>query len=305
MTKRTSWCVVLTLVAATAVCWEWPVADPVITATFGQPAGDSFLRGIELTGSDLQVHPVAAGTVIHVSRVGDSRSYVPDGTREGLGNYVVVEHDQGFVTFYAHLAPEPLPSVGQQVDRTSTIGVVGSSGAVLSRTLSFYVYDLLRLNHVNPLLLLPDFTDSIRPRIDVLYARVGDQIIDLEQEGALLPGRYQLIANIYDAWVRGGDHVAPYAVTLYVDGRERFSVTMERVTLVDGVSRIDPATRSSFEELYTPDGLMRLGGVDFDEGTTQIELVVTDFAGNESAMSIEVTAENPTDEDVQQEPDGE
>ncbi len=61
------------------------------------------------------VRPVAPGVVIY------------SGSRSGYGNTVVVEHDNGIVTLYAHNS-RIMVAQGQQVTSESTLALSGSSG---------------------------------------------------------------------------------------------------------------------------------------------------------------------------------
>jgi murein DD-endopeptidase MepM/ murein hydrolase activator NlpD len=61
------------------------------------------------------VMPIAAGVVVY------------SGTRSGYGNTVIVEHDNGVVTLYAHNS-QLLVSAGQFVTAGSTLALSGSTG---------------------------------------------------------------------------------------------------------------------------------------------------------------------------------
>lgn len=61
------------------------------------------------------VTPVAPGVVVY------------SGSRSGYGNTVVVEHDNGIITLYAHNS-QILVSVGQQVTPGNTLALSGSTG---------------------------------------------------------------------------------------------------------------------------------------------------------------------------------
>lgn len=64
------------------------------------------------------------GTVIRAT----ARGLVVDkGFDENLGNYVVIDHGNGFTTKYAHCKENPVEK-GQSVERGEIIGTVGNSG---------------------------------------------------------------------------------------------------------------------------------------------------------------------------------
>ena len=68
------------------------------------------------------------------------------------GNCVYIEHGQGLITFYAHLA-EPRVKKGQTVEKGQTIGLVGATGRVTGPHLHWGV--ALNRSWVDPRLLTP------------------------------------------------------------------------------------------------------------------------------------------------------
>ncbi|MGD9099645.1 MAG: M23 family metallopeptidase [Anaerolineae bacterium] len=78
-------------------------------------------------------------------------------TNTGYGYLVILEHDQGYVTYYAHLSQIHV-APGQAVSRGQGIGAVGSTGNSTGPHLHFEI----RLDDVkqNPLVYLPDNPDD-------------------------------------------------------------------------------------------------------------------------------------------------
>lgn len=73
-------------------------------------------NGIDIAiPSGTPVRPVAPGVVVY------------SGSRSGYGNTVIVEHDNGVVTLYAHNS-RILTNLGQQVTTESTLALSGSTG---------------------------------------------------------------------------------------------------------------------------------------------------------------------------------
>jgi murein DD-endopeptidase MepM/ murein hydrolase activator NlpD len=82
-----------------------------------------------------RVHAAAAGTVVTVR----CNAYLPDGSPYscdvggsssvlGCGWYLELQHADGTVTRYCHLATAPFVEEGEQVHTGQVIGVVGSGG---------------------------------------------------------------------------------------------------------------------------------------------------------------------------------
>lgn len=103
----------------------WPVSGGVLTqgihghngVDIGAPAGTPVLAA-------------AGGTVILVK--------VDGGWNGGYGNYVVIKHNNGTQTLYAHLLSAKV-GVGQTVSRGQVIGGVGSTGKSTGNHLHFEV----------------------------------------------------------------------------------------------------------------------------------------------------------------------
>lgn len=107
----------------------WPTDYRVVTQAFGarpEYYGRFGLPGHE--GIDLRapvgsgIYAVAAGTVTRVSNLRR------DGRPSNYGWYVVVDHEGGYRTLYAHLAETPLPSAGQAVMAGELLGYSGNTG---------------------------------------------------------------------------------------------------------------------------------------------------------------------------------
>jgi len=82
-------------------------------------------KGVDIaTPSGTPVHPVAAGVVSF------------SGYRQGYGNTVIVRHNDGMTTLYAHNLSN-LKTAGEPVDKDSTIAFSGSSGRTTGPHLHF------------------------------------------------------------------------------------------------------------------------------------------------------------------------
>jgi murein DD-endopeptidase MepM/ murein hydrolase activator NlpD len=105
----------------------WPVVGP-IGDYFGTPrGGGTYHSGLDIcapTGTPIAA--AAPGQVVLVSAGG------------GYGNYVVIRHDNGYETLYAHLS-EVYVGQGQWVAQGDTIGAVGATGWATGPHLHFEV----------------------------------------------------------------------------------------------------------------------------------------------------------------------
>ncbi len=105
----------------------WPVDGKVVKA-FGSQKGNEYNDGINIAASaGTQVKASSAGRVVYT---GDSlKSY---------GNLVIVKHDNGLLSAYAHLNDIKV-SKDQKIARGQVLGTVGSSGKVDSPQLYFAI----------------------------------------------------------------------------------------------------------------------------------------------------------------------
>ena len=82
-------------------------------------------KGVDIaTPEGTPVRPVAPGVIEF------------NGWRQGYGNTVIVKHDDGMITLYAHNSTN-LKGVGEPVDRGSTIAFSGSTGRTTGPHLHF------------------------------------------------------------------------------------------------------------------------------------------------------------------------
>lgn len=114
---------------------SWPVHGKITTHfSSSHPAIDI------ATSKGTPIHPFASGIVV-TARSGGS-----------WGRFIVIKHNDGYETAYAHLNTI-LVSEGQQVDLTTIIGTIGSTGRSTGPHLHFQLTKDGRA--INPLRTLP------------------------------------------------------------------------------------------------------------------------------------------------------
>ncbi|WP_079710120.1 M23 family metallopeptidase [Paraliobacillus ryukyuensis] len=106
----------------------WPAVGGYISSHMGSRWG-SYHKGIDIAGpSNRAILAADNGTVV-------SAGY----TNGGYGNKIVINHNNGYQTTYAHLASISV-SVGQTVTKGSEIGVMGDTGRSTGIHLHFEVH---------------------------------------------------------------------------------------------------------------------------------------------------------------------
>jgi murein DD-endopeptidase MepM/ murein hydrolase activator NlpD len=111
----------------------WPVYGP-ISSYYGEPRGaGTYHTGLDIDQTYNYGGPVAAaapGQVVLASS---------DGYGGGYGSYVVIRHDNGYETLYAHLSAIYV-SLGQYVSQGEVIGAIGCTGYCTGPHLHFEVH---------------------------------------------------------------------------------------------------------------------------------------------------------------------
>ena len=118
--------------------FAWPVSGNVIS-NFGGPANGERNDGINIsTPMGTPIHAAASGTV----------SYSGNELKD-YGNLVLIKHEEGYVTAYAH-ADRLLVSRGDFVVKGQVIGYAGQTGDVTTPQLHFEIrHDTTPLNPRN------------------------------------------------------------------------------------------------------------------------------------------------------------
>ena len=117
--------------------FAWPAVGGYISSQYGSRWG-SMHKGIDIAGpSNRNIVASDNGTVEKVSN-----------DANGYGNYIVINHNNGYKTLYAHLASTSV-NVGQTVPKGTEIGVMGTTGRSTGIHLHFEV--IKNGSNINPM----------------------------------------------------------------------------------------------------------------------------------------------------------
>ena len=262
--------------------FQWPIADPIVTATFGESRWDHFHSGIDLGGGIQEVYPIEKGEIIFTYEEGDVMDSIPT----GLGTFVVVEHERGIRSTYAHLdaAYEGPHRIGTQ----DVIGITGETGASLGRHLHFDVVDSELKRLVNPLLLLPPVRDDSEPVLGQIgFFRDGERL-NLAEKAEIDDGPVELIIDAYDISERASYFLplAPYGILVFLNGDEVFSLTFEALEESASSLVVTNFDSKPFRSLYLSDWEFNIGSLLLKEGEVSLEVVVFDYIGNETSRTL-------------------
>ncbi len=105
--------------------FSWPVSGATITSSYGSRWG-RIHKGIDMISSNRTIKAADAGTVTFA------------GVKSGYGNVVIVDHRNGYETYYGHLKSISV-STGQKLAEGDKIGVMGSTGRSTGTHLHFEI----------------------------------------------------------------------------------------------------------------------------------------------------------------------
>ncbi|WP_246590634.1 M23 family metallopeptidase [Paenibacillus sophorae] len=105
--------------------FAWPVSGAIISSSFGERWG-RLHKGVDLVSGNRTIMAADAGTVTFA------------GVQNGYGNVVIIDHGNGYETYYGHLSKISV-SVGQKLEQGSAIGIMGNTGRSTGTHLHFEI----------------------------------------------------------------------------------------------------------------------------------------------------------------------
>lgn len=270
---------------------EWPVAEPEIRRNFGQEENGNLERGLILSGGNT-VRAAGDGSVLTVLSCNENMNGFPS----TLGNAVLLAHGDGIVSVYGNLADTEMAAGKEQMETYAVIAQTGGSawgglsGGGEDRGICiFQIADQNQKTLLNPLLLLPPQEDNRAPVIQsVTLESASGQTLNLSTSRFLRSGVYRVYAAVTDTRARNSPALAPFRVSVLVNGSEQSAVAFE--TLEKKASVLAPAVFPDYFDgstpLYNRSGLLYAGNVSLTRGRTEITVAARDFTGNERTSAF-------------------
>ncbi len=298
-------CALLILTASPAEAFEWPTEERLVISTFGELRDGGYLKGIEMAGENLSVQPVLPGKVVFYRREAQRQGILPG----GLGQSVVVQHERGIRTRYGNLRDLNVEQFsGGEVGTDFILGYTGASAENSIPTaddstraaeksfpegLFFQLIDGELQRIVNPLLSLSSIPDTTAPRIVGLYVSEGAEMRRIRDGGSLPQGDFAVIVETYDMSRAAGKtrRLLPYAVRLIVNGEEIAGMEFDAVEAEEQRHVLVSGGRRSAEDVYSGQWRLRIGNVPFRPTEMQLQVVVSDFSGNEVSERYRIRVE--------------
>jgi hypothetical protein len=205
----------------------------------------------------------------------------------GTGSTVVLRHSQNILSFYCHLASGSLGAPLARYAPSSRIGIEGDTGHSNGKHLHFSVYDAEAAAFLNPLSFLPPIADRQAPVIRRVLLAAGDLRQPLQNGASVKPGKAEVLVECSDLRedVRFSWLLAPYSVSLSLDGAQTVRILFDTLAVKDGRTVLG-GTGMTRDAVYAADGSIRCGTLELRAGESRLHLTVRDFAGNEATREI-------------------
>ena len=125
----------------TGLDWGWPTNQPyVITTDYENRWGEHHdALDISGTGFGSPIYAAREGSVVSINTGCPKNGYLGSSCGSGYGNYIIINHGNGYEIIYAHLSAVNV-SVGSKVKRGQVIGAMGNSGSSTGTHLHFGTY---------------------------------------------------------------------------------------------------------------------------------------------------------------------
>lgn len=260
---------------------DWPVKTIALTATFGESRNDHFHNGIDLGGGEQPVYPVQEGEIIFYQEEGEFEDDLP----AGLGSFVLLESKGGILSSYGHLKKGSIEKSKTLLTSKDVIGIIGDTGYSFGKHLHLTLYDRELGQTVNPLLALPSLEDKRKPIIRNVFLSKGDETISLENFMSVKPGQYELVTESYDLseFVSYFCPMAPYGMLVLAQGEEVMSLIFDALAMEStNLVLLNKGKPLAFEDLYGEIWKTKSAPIVLSPGKLGLEVVVSDFAGNQS-----------------------
>lgn len=263
--------------------YEWPTTVPRLVSGFGQETDGRLAVGVDLVVAEPDVRPIERGDVVF--RYDPAR---PTGSLpRGMGAHVVLQHAERVRSVYAHLEAGSVLTASA-VSPGQSVGRVGETGAALGKVLGLSILDMETSTYLNPLVVLPPVSDTQAPVIGrVLLRRAEGESEIARTPFATTAGAAEVVVEAYDLRedVKYRWRIAPFTVSISVNGRQTDALRFDSIRS-EGALVFEYGARRSADTLYAGPWLYRLGTIQLQKGETRLEILVRDFAGNESTKVL-------------------
>jgi hypothetical protein len=266
---------------------DWPSADAVMTANFGGNS-DGLPHLETVFEGEGPVRASGAGEVIFVntSRNGvygnnisqNSASRIPS----PMGAWIALDHGDGLISIYSHLAEPPAMPVPDQPDQGRVIAAAGQSGWSNRQGFSFAFFDRKERRWINPSMIITPLADTIAPVIHSVDLIGADgRVFNPASTRNIDQGRYTVSVYATDTKLNLQESpLAPYRILCSVNGQEAGDLAFETYSARDGVIMVFRNGMVPVRQVYARHPAFEIGDLWFTRGQATLEIIAQDILGN-------------------------
>lgn len=186
------------------VNYAWPVVKGTPISSGYGPRWGTMHNGIDFAGN--------SGAPIYASKDGEVVGSMPTSQSEGFGEYIVIKHNDGHLTGYAHMS-QRMKNVGDKVVQGQQIGTIGSTGDSTGPHLHFSIQTGLWGPYKDPALFLnEEVTKPLDPKrnfgVQITYFKENEVLDRLKEFRQAFPsyssclqdvggGRYAIVIQLF------------------------------------------------------------------------------------------------------------
>lgn len=261
--------------------FEWPVENPSLLRLFAQKDEASVSQSLVFKEVDTVRASGYGKHIISIEEKNSSRFFPST-----LGNALIFIDDEGLQSVYANLSDTDLFTYRKETEAGSILGYAGKSAWTEEKSLIFQVADTRNNVLINPLLFMPAIEEKTEPQIqNTVLINSDKQTISLETVKKIKQGSYDLYSLIYDSAEKGGPQLAPFRITVSINGMNISDLPFE-VLSSDGKDLYLQNKKSSLSLLYQKDGAIHLGKINLPSGKIELIITVLDKSGNQKKASF-------------------
>ncbi len=121
--------------------WAWPTNRPYTISSGFEFRDGSFHNALDISGTGIgsPIYASRDGVVVETEKGCENIGYYRNQCGGTYGNHVIIEHNNGYYTMYAHMLQNVEVNEGDSVKRGQIIGYMGSSGSSTGAHLHFGV----------------------------------------------------------------------------------------------------------------------------------------------------------------------
>jgi len=269
--------------------FTWPVVKGNIpdlkglTSTFAETRGDHFHNGIDISSLNDSVSPVSPGKILY-SRLQNDDPYKP---QPGPGNYIFIDHGNGWWSGYYHL--DRLSDLREgSVRKDDIIGFTGNTGHSSGAHLHFFILKNYGEVYLNPLSFLPGITDSNPPvigQIEIVTPSGKTLISHSRPQEIRLTKSYPLLLQVTDAGMEKNTRRGIFSLEWQLNQMSPQKLTFDELRLSEK-GWISPQGKS-FEETYLHD-LYNLGELPLINGSNKLKITAQDINGLSTSVIFDI-----------------